>query len=108
MSSGGGGGVCAGGGGGGGTGFWLPGRLYRGGGGGGGGGGVVEEMPGAGGVGPYARSVLAKKGHVSGGMTCGRGWYGESTAGTTSGDTSGVAALPIKELGGVRQAFAEN
>ena len=110
VSSGGVGGVCAGGGVGE-TGVWLPGELYEGGGGeggggGGGGGGVVEEIPGAGGVGPSARSVLAKKG--DGGMTCGRGWYGESTAGTTSGDASGVAALPIKELGGVSQAFAGN
>ena len=77
-------------------------------GGGGGGGGVVEEMPGAGGVGPSTRSVLAKKGDVSGGMTCGRGWYGERTAGTTSGDAFGVTALPIKKLGGVSQAFAGN
>ena len=42
------------------------------------------------------------------GMTCGRGWYGESTAGTTSGDAFGVTALPIKEFGGVSQAFAGN
>ena len=110
VSNGGVGGVCASGGVGE-TGVWLSGKLYEGGGGeggggGGGGGGVVEEIPGAGGVGPSARSVPAKKGDVSGGMTCGRGWYGESTARTTSGDASGVAALPIKELGGVSQAFA--
>ena len=93
------------------TGVWLPGELFEGGegeGGGDGGGGVVEEMPGAGGVGPSTRSVVAKKGDVSGGMTCGRGWYGESTAGTTSGDAFGVTALPIKEFGGVSQAFAGN
>ena len=51
---------------------------------------------------------FAKKGDVSGGMTCGRGWYGERTAGTTSGDAFGVTALPIKEFGGVSQAFAGN
>ena len=91
------------------TGVWLPGELFEGGEGeGGGGGGVVEEMPGAGGVGPSTRSVLAEKGDVSGGMTCGRGWYGERTAGTTSGDAFGVTALPIKKLGGVSQAFAGN
>ena len=57
-------------------------------------------------------------------MTCGRGWHGESAAGTTSGDafvdtagigqgsgtavgeTAGVATLPVKVLGGIEQAFA--
>ena len=57
-------------------------------------------------------------------MTCGRGWHGESAAGTTSGDafvdtagigegsgtavgeTAGVATLPVKVLGGVGQALA--
>ena len=58
-------------------------------------------------------------------MTCGRGWHGESAAGTTSGDasfvdtagvgegsgtavgeTAGVATLPENLLGGAGQAFA--
>ena len=50
-------------------------------------------------------------------MTCGRGWHGESAAGTTSGDAfvdtagmgegSGTAVtLPVKVLGGIEQAFA--
>ena len=57
-------------------------------------------------------------------MTCGRGWHGESAAGTTSsdafvdtagmgegsgttvGETAGVARLPVKVLGGMEQAVA--
>ena len=57
-------------------------------------------------------------------MTCGRGWHGESAAGTTSGDafvdtagigegsgttvgeTAGVATVPVKVLGGIDQAVA--